>query len=148
MSEQDRIRTVFEDFNNSEAVNLVYTAHNTSSTILGNYWPLLVPLTCANLVVVRQESSIVGPSVSAGATGPYATTQEMVTLELTASDGSPWPVTFPCPVDTIFKADHTTIDPTNTDVADFIAWLLSYATTRDGLALVEYSRGWRWQLNE
>ena len=147
MSNADRIRMTFEDFNSKQAVNVVYMEHDADPIDINAFALTVLLLTETNIAMTRQDRSINGPDFYAGAEGPYGTCQDMVTALFEAADGSSWPVTFPGPVDSIFLADDQTLDPSDPAVADFIVNALVYLFTKDLSPLVEYKRGWRWYLD-
>lgn len=147
MEDSDRIRIAYQDASNRVAVSLVYTDHAEEALDIANLEPLISAVVATEVIEVRQDTGIYGPTPGAGGSGSYATYRDMVTLEFRAQDGSTWPVTIVGPKSSIFLTDTETVDPGNDDVDSLITWLLDFARTKSGVSLIEYKRGWRWYLS-
>lgn len=144
MPNTDAVRLDFEDLNNQVGENILYVDPTEDDVDVADFQTLFQAVCASEVISLRREVDLFGPAPSSGASGPYATIDDRVTLEFNVSGGGVWPVTFAGPLADIFQADTKTVDPYQADVADLISAILSFGKTRSGQVLVEYSRGWRW----
>ena len=144
MSVPDRNRVFWRDFKSSTGLTLVQTVPGLSPGALALLESLLEALTPCKAVTFRREVLLDGPNPGNGATGPYATNRDCVTLYMSAMTGAaetPIPVVGVKPG--ILLADGVTVNPTQTDVAALITWLIANGTDQDGNPFTSYVRGFR-----